>query len=616
MANPRKRRLTPESLRESPPLPEPRVSELVVDRRERWGNDALVDLHGLATRPKLAWALWTALDERSQPGGAIGSPSTLLNTSKALRQFWVFLDELEARDQSVVLECRDVTGVVMERFKEWLEGRVSDLTASSRVYTVGILFDYLREHHPALISPNYFTPRGRLYESNVKPLSEREASVLEKALARDLRSIIERVTVEKDRLLALGRDPRTEGAWINIADSFWYVVNVLDGEYPSTQALQESGHGSLLSGSRNGGWSLATLYGYLYLSFEDLWTFLVYLGLTTGLNMQPLIELERDLTQTTPFLPSVKEQTVRVRFVKRRPQHKAFEKVFSTKRWNDPGALLLTLHELTSRAARWAKPDQASRLFLAVSATSKKSRFRPLGEDSDLFHRASLRFVSRHNLKADDGTPLATSYRRLRPTYLTQRFKKGGSLAQVRDDAKHSSADTTLGYVLNEQTRPFLEDLTLETVREMLDFVRRNTLTQSATDTAGVTQVAQLYQINPSRSKRLLSGASEVIFSSCADYYNRPGGSANTPCDRPWACFACRNARWVKRNLPALVLLRDFFLSQRSGMSADDWRLKYGFPYAAITEAILPRFPAATLSWAEAQADGLRERFHIPFALL
>lgn len=617
MANPRRRKLTKNAFDRGAERPEPqRVGSLVLDRRDRWGPAAVLDLGALGSRPKLAWALHLALSERSEPGGTIASAATLRTIQKVLRDFWAFLDDREAGGEPAVGEARDVTGAILEGFWTWLKGRVSELTAGTRVYTLGTFFEHLRDHHPKLVSPRYYTPRIGQRPSEVRPFSEREAALLERALLKELRAIVERTTTGKDRLLAQGKDPRHGGQWKVLADALWYVVNVLEGEHVGSTGARASAHKSLFSGACNGGWGFAMLYGHLYLGVDDLWVFLTYLGLVTGLNQQPLLEVERNLTGDDPFLPSLGRDSVRVGFVKRRPRHKSFEKVFPARKWSDAGSILLTLHQLTARAARWVPQHEARRLFLAAIRMTRGKRFRPLGPDGTAFHAAAERFVERHGLVGDDGTPLEITYRRLRPTYLTRRFKESGSLARVRQDANHSNADTTLGYVLNEETRPLLEEITVDTFRDMLAFVKQNTLSQSPRDAGAVREVAQLYQITPRRSRELLEGRAEVIFSSCSDFYNRPGGPAATPCDQPWACFTCPNARWVRRNLPALMLLRDFFLSRRGGLRAEDWQAKYGFPFAAITEVILPAFPPGVLARAEGEAARLRDRFHVPFALL
>ncbi len=122
--------------------------------------------------------------------------------------------------------------------------------------------------------------------------------------------------------------------------------------------------------------------------------------------------------------------------------------------------------------------------------------------------------------------------------------------------------------------------------------------------------ISENLRTGATEARRLIAGEQDVFVASCRDFYNRPDGPPDTPCDRPFACFSCRNAVWTGRILPRLIRFRDFLTEQRAHLPADEWQRRFGFPWRAITEAILPSFRPEIISLAEMAAQD--EVLHIP----
>jgi len=172
---------------------------------------------------------------------------------------------------------------------------------------------------------------------------------------------------------------------------------------------------------------------------------------------------------------------------------------------------------------------------------------------------------------------------------------------------------TTVGYVNNPQTQHIHEQTIADAQQDFYLKVLGNILTQSPDDPAQVEQAATAIEATVKQAEAVLRGQQDVFIAACKDFYNRPGGPANTPCDRPWACFTCHNAVWTSSTLPRLICFLEFIIGQRNLLSGDDWAAKFGYPYRVITERILPAFSPATVEAARLAAP--HQSFYAPVHL-
>lgn len=114
-------------------------------------------------------------------------------------------------------------------------------------------------------------------------------------------------------------------------------------------------------------------------------------------------------------------------------------------------------------------------------------------------------------------------------------------------------------------------------------------------------------------AEQVLRGEQDVFFASCKDFYNRPGGQPNTPCDKPWGCFLCSNAIITLHVLPRVVAFRDFMLEEHGKLSTEDWNAKFGEVWNVLTHDVLSKFSPEAIS--EATRLARDEVLYIPLAL-
>jgi hypothetical protein len=124
---------------------------------------------------------------------------------------------------------------------------------------------------------------------------------------------------------------------------------------------------------------------------------------------------------------------------------------------------------------------------------------------------------------------------------------------------------------------------------------------------------AQALGTDAEAAKRVLKGEQDVLFASCRDFYNKPGGLPGTACDSPWACFDCSNAIVTRHVLPRVIKFKQFIEEQRRELSAEDWRDKFAIPWQVITQRILPKFARAVI--AEAERASKTKAVYIPIFL-
>ncbi|MNV75182.1 hypothetical protein D3C71_1684560 [compost metagenome] len=97
-----------------------------------------------------------------------------------------------------------------------------------------------------------------------------------------------------------------------------------------------------------------------------------------------------------------------------------------------------------------------------------------------------------------------------------------------------------------------------------------------------------------------------MLIADCKDMFNAPGGVPGKLCGKVWACFGCQNSVWTSRILPKVIWYMDFFLEQRRLIAEPEWEKKFAYPYALITNHILPAFSAETIALARTTAKELR----------
>ena len=584
------------------------VSELKLNFTDHSGRNHIIDLSRLGDRPALARSIVTALTGLCEPDGTVKSLATVTSYVTLVKSYlWTFLAYHE-EDGHPIYDSKDINTATLRSFIDWLRLNVpKERSAYSYYLTISRLLTYLRVNYPELVDSRLEIPLypGRGLDRSIvhrQPYSPREASQIVKGAQSDVRRMIARFR-RGTQLLSTGTDPRIgrrkgdadrSSPWACEGNVLWYIKNVLGGAYLTERDLTEGGHLSFMWGAFGGRHKRAEIYGYIYPLVPDLVPLILLLALGTGLNPQTILDLRRDCLKSVPA-----PGQIGIRCTKNRPRAKVFRKIVDNRSLLSPGGIIRLTLKITEPCLPYLPEDLRDYLFVGLLCGPSSSGFRR-PHDCKSIECHVLKFANRHSLKADDDQPLRLNLSRLRSTYLTKRYKAAGNIAAVMKEAEHKQEHTTRGYIDNAQVRSVHEQTVADGLEDFYKAVTGVVLNQSAEDPDQVALAASLIGVTPSGAESILRGEQDVFIAACKDFYNRPGGMVDTPCDRPWACFTCKNACWTSGTLPRLCRFYDFIIEQRSLLTAKDWEAKFGVPYAVITEHILPAFPPETVAAARA----------------
>lgn len=214
-----------------------------------------------------------------------------------------------------------------------------------------------------------------------------------------------------------------------------------------------------------------------------------------------------------------------------------------------------------------------------------------------------------HNeLSTQSGASIKISLRRWRVYYLTKRYRQHGQLSKVSRDAAHTLSRTSLSYIDNDSTKFIHEQATEDGIRAAFHVAKPQVVTVSSP-----AAVSEKTGMNEIEAAKLLRGDQDVFFASCKDFYNRPGGEKNTPCDKPWNCLGCSNAIITRHVLPRVIAFRNFLSHQRLELGDSDWNQKFGGVWKVLQEEIFPKFSSQALTEAERSANN--EVLYIPISM-
>lgn len=590
------------------------VHDLRLDFTDRWGDGAIIDLTALDDRPHLAHSFALALFDFCEPDRTIKRFLSIKAYEMAIKSyFWPFLSAHESCGNPPVLRPQDITTSMLQDFIDWLRlKQLSAHTSYTQFLTIARILTHLSEAYPELIDEGFEIPTypyQGVVESVVHraPYSEREAFEIERAALKEIRATILRLK-QGSELLAKGKDPRNEGSWSDMGDILWYIKNVLGGRYLTNQELSEAGYGKLLDACyRLSRHAKREVYSYLYPLVSDLSAPLILVSLKTGFNPQPVADLCRNCLKAIPQPGKIGIIATKYRTGLAGP--KTQMRVVDGRSLLGIGGVIRTFLKLTEPCLPFIPNADRDHLWVGLQQRSAERFQHP----QRFFEKEVKKFSARNGLIGDDGQPLQLRLARLRPTWMTKRYRAAGNLAAVSKDANHASTSTTRGYVNNGQTIWVHEQTIAAAASDFFNSVRRRILTQQPEDPEQIADVARLIETTAERAGSMLRGEQDTFISTCKDFYNRPGGTVSAPCDRPWACFTCKNAYWTSRTLPRLIQFLDFIIEQRSLLTAEDWRAKFGLPYEVITEYILPAFRPEIVNDARLTAEA--ERFIVPFTL-
>lgn len=596
---------------------------LVFDKRIELGTNAYLNLTGVNRYQRLARDFIAALYEHISPS-RVTSDNTLSPYSTCIRELLEYCSHKALPDE---FRMMDITYDFLLDYRVYLQVRSVEFKSDYCNRRFGCLLRLLEAGQAVglarsdFIPPRNF-PRG-MNGDKTQPYTAGEALDFENACRTHIRELIARL--EKGReLLAAGEDPRgrrkkldpitrrlvklapSERPWIQLPNIVWYVVNVMDGKYLKRSELLAGGHSSFnntMMGCWNSKYRKGDVYSLLYPLTWDLIPFIILLAKKIGRNESSILELERDCLQEI-------DGRFILWYVKGRGGARRYKKVIDNEGPFSPVALIKTLLQVTEPLVRHALPEDQKYLFLGLTLDGHgREPVKPLDPSyiKDQMNRVGG-WCEQRDLFDEHGKPLRVHLKRWRVYYMTNRYKRTGQLGKVSRDAVHTLGSTTIGYVANDATKHIHEQAVRSGQQEARALARPTVLTEVLPESA-----ATFLRTDITTAERILRGDQDVLFASCKDFYNRPGGQPNTPCDKPWGCFVCSNAIITRHILPRVVALRDFILKARNEITSDDWNAKFGEVWHTLINDVFPRFSLEAI--AEAERLARDQVFYIPLSM-
>ncbi|WP_076592151.1 hypothetical protein [Herminiimonas arsenitoxidans] len=593
-----------------------------------------------SSRPKLFGPLMHVLWNRE----VINSPGkhfqAIRQKRDSLNRLVRYLDEMKPDWIPKETSTKDLTLDTLIDFRKWLHSNFGNATAGRSYLCIANLLKILQAVDSPVsgaVNSDLDIPLRSLRRSDattcaVQPYSHDEQVKLIDAAKKEISEVIDRLELGKT-LLTQGQDPRLVGhfkqpwnsksifttGWNSKANNLWYLVNVLKGQFPSRTLMRNCLLSRFFSNrsvaSDNCTFNTPSeLISHLYPSYKDLVPFMVLLSIKSGLNADSLLTLTRDCLKGEEGGKTI------VEFKKQRGSHEQMQIALSNRGSTSPIALIKLVLKITESLVPFANEDAKNQLWLAHRKASPGSPY--LGQAAVLTYEATMYvsngliqgsytligFMEAHNLRDRNGEFLKFGFRQTRKTVATNAYLKSGNLANVssktlKHHGKQALNTTAFHYLTNDATH-HVHNQTIRIAQDKVVQEARGIVVLKNVETEE--EIATLArQLSESEEKivSILSGEQDVFIASCRDFYNKPGGIPETPCNDPWQCFSCENALWTSRILPRLVKFKSFMEEQRKLLSPIDWSHKFGLPYSAITKSILPRFPTTTLEWAKIQAE-------------
>lgn len=594
---------------------------LLLDKRDTLGPKAILDLRDVTGHLMLARDLLAALDEHASPG-QIASDISISGYSPAIRTLLKYCSDIGAPQK---IRMRDIGDDFLLDYRSYIRVAFAQFKNEYRRRLYGNLERLLKAGQELGLAPLDLEPPrnfGFVRDSDAtQGYSAGEALDIEDSCRKHIRELLARLDKGQE-LLRQGKDPRgpalpdpvtgrrlprppEQRPWNQLPNLLWFVVNVMGGQYVKYAGSKGTGLSSFnnaTNGAFKGPYRKADVFSHLYPFAVDMIPFIILLAKTTGRNESSILGLRRDCLQE-----------IDGRFIlwyrKDRGADRLYKKVIANDGPFSPVALIKTVHKITKDLVAIAKPEYRDYLFLGFTLHTKGAdSVKPL---DPAYIKSQMNRVGgwceKNRLQAENGELLKISLRRWRVYYLTKRYRQHGQLGKVTRDAAHTLSRTSLGYVDNDSTRHVHEQATEDGIRELLRLAQPTVVVGDS-----VQETAMALGSTETEAESILRGEQDVFFASCRDYYNRPGGPKNTPCDKAWACFSCPNAIITRHLLPRVIAFRNFIAQQKVELTAADWASKFADVWQVLNAVILPKFSSEAINDAERYAAN--EKLYIPIA--
>jgi hypothetical protein len=591
------------------------AGSLVFDRRSELGPRAYLDLTGIETYQILARDCIAALYQHTSPS-RVASDLTIGSYSTIIRELLDYCGKINSPSQFCMM---DITYEFLMDYRAYLQLISIDFKSEYSRRRFGNIIRLLEAGRMLnLARPDFSPPRSLSHKHDndrVQPYTASEALDFESICRTKIREMLSRLDKGKE-LLAIGEDPRgrhkrrdpatgapLERPWLQLKNIIWYIVNVMDGQYLDRSQLLAGRHSTfnnVMMGCFDVPYRKKDTYSLLYPLTWDLIPFIILLAKKTGRNEHSILELTRDCLQ------EIDERFI-LWYEKARGSARRYKKYIDNDGPFSPVALIKTLLKITEPLVQHAPTEDREYLFLGLTidghGREPVKRIDPSYIKFQMNHDGG--WCDQHELKNEHAQPLRVSLRRWRVYYLTSRYKQTGQLSRVSRDAAHTLGTTTVDYIANDATRHIHEQAVREALYEARALASPKILTDENPET-----IATTLDVDITSAEKIINGEQDVLFSSCKDFYNRPGGKLNTPCDKPWGCFVCSNSVITRHVLPRVIVLRDFIQQARNELSAEDWNTKFGSLWHSLTIEVLPLFSREAIAEAEHLAQS--QIFYIP----
>jgi hypothetical protein len=460
------------------------------------------------------------------------------------------------------------------------------------------LLRWWRETHPERISAALTARLAYIANGSVGRYTPRDsysghiADALRAACLKDIPQITERLTVQCEQQLAVGRDPEAYG-WRETHNVVWSIAHqgVLPAHTVAKQRWYQVSEG------------LEETHARVFPTARDLVPFLVLLALSTDIAVESLKDLHIDCLQNPA------NGTVEIRYLKRRahPQEWKAERVRDGG-ITTPGGIIRLVLRLTQRARTHFATSQLwiafghGKLYLPSFAVTRK-------------HGPIERFVADHDLRDEQGQPLTIQLLRLRKTRRAERYvlshgqledvARGVHTPQVAGD--HYADIPALRHIHEATIAQALEEALQQTMAHVLPPAEEQRLRDDPTS------VPASLSVEPEQLEALLSGDQDVWVAGCANFYASPFGKPGLACPVPvWGCLECPNAVITSRHLPTILLFLNRMMAERERLEERAWVAQFGRAYARIARQILPAFPPEVVTAARAMLEATTPILALP----
>ncbi|PPA03666.1 hypothetical protein C4E44_13080 [Pseudomonas sp. MWU12-2312b] len=557
-----------------------RIERIFPDRGMGW-----IDLSILGERPALAQSLLIGVQYAVD---ACGSPSTMRTYHSALSFFSRVMKKREASGAAPIKQLSDITVTALKELSEIFYSSASVSTAYQRLSRLKYFLLNIEYINPGTYSEDVLQELclitamdGSGHAEHKQSYTDQEFYQIEKACRDDIRKTITRLTTKVEELRRHGKDPREYG-WAELGNQVWFLENMSGGQYVSAQELRTQSKRQCCETTES--------YRAIYPMLEDLIPFYLLLCIKTGLNPESVMRLKRNCLDDKNTVP---HETL-LHYVKLRSSGPMVLPVRTDGTFS-PGGLIRTYLNLSHTCHELSNDDS-----LWLVAKNKRANF--ISSPAPVtFARAVCQFAKRHDLKHDDGTPLQLRADRIRTTRKTLNYRhSNGDLLLAGHDHRRDS--TTVEYINNHMTEGVHNQAVMNGQKQFHAFFSGAVIPEGQ----NAIEAAKIINTNLATAEAILSGQQEMLIADCKDMFNAPGGAPGKLCGKVWACFGCPNSVWTSRILPKVIWYMDFFLEQRRLIAEPEWEKKFGYPYALITNHILPAFSAETIALARITAKELR----------